>query len=85
MPEMRRVAIRFGRFADAVIAEEAEREGVSFSQFVREAALMRAVVYGLAAGEGLAFESFAERDAYRAGIEIGRLARADSGEPEGGA
>lgn len=38
------MTIRFGAVARAVVAEAAEAEGVSFSQYVREAALIRAAM-----------------------------------------
>jgi hypothetical protein len=46
MAETRLIAttVRFDRLSHAAVAEEARRSGISFAQFVREAALMRATI-----------------------------------------
>jgi mobilization protein NikA len=46
MAETRPIAttVRFDQLAHAAIAAEARQSGISFAQFVREAALMRATI-----------------------------------------
>lgn len=44
---MQIVSVRFGRSQKALIDTEAEAEGVSTSQFIRDSAYGRAVVYGV--------------------------------------
>lgn len=43
MPEMRRQQIRFGESLWALIEDESNRDGVSAAQWIREAALARAL------------------------------------------
>jgi hypothetical protein len=46
MAETRLIAttVRFDRLSHAAVAEEARSSGISFAQFVREAALIRATI-----------------------------------------
>lgn len=50
---MKVTTVRFGEDLWGVVAAEAERAGVSTSQFIREAALLRAAAAGSARGETL--------------------------------
>lgn len=46
--QLRRVTVRFGETAHGIVTKAAESEGVTFAQYVREAALMRAAYeYGI--------------------------------------
>lgn len=50
MPGMRRTTMRFGVTAHEVISEAAAAEGITFSQYVREAALVRAAIQAARTG-----------------------------------
>lgn len=53
MPEMHRLTVRFGVTLWRLLQEEAERDGVSAAQFVREAALVMVATRRVERGDSL--------------------------------
>lgn len=67
---MREAKIRFGAALWNLIQEEASRDGVSASQFVREAAMVRAVVYRMRRGEDYETEYLRILDRLRSDLNL---------------
>lgn len=60
MAEMRETKIRFGQRAWNLIQSEAEIDGISASQFVREAAIARAILVRYERGETTSTDTLME-------------------------